>query len=89
VSGSRRAREQRPRGRNIVTFAQANGEARDRPFINDASARILELSEGTLSVREIAQTIEVENPQAGRDQALRLIEEMFAAGLLWLEDAQA
>jgi glycosyltransferase involved in cell wall biosynthesis len=74
--------------RNIVTFAQANGEARDRLLISDVSARILELSDGTRNAREIAGEIEARTPHAEGDQPpLQLIEDMFAAGLLWLETA--
>jgi glycosyltransferase involved in cell wall biosynthesis len=78
----------KPHGRNIIAFARANGEARERLVINDTSARILELCEGKRNAQEIAEKIELENPRADKDQALRLIEEMFAAGLLWLEEAR-
>jgi len=81
-----RSSRRKPRERNIVAFAQANGEARERLLISDVSARILELSDGTHSVREIAERIEVEAPQVESNSALRLIEEMFASGLLWLQE---
>jgi glycosyltransferase involved in cell wall biosynthesis len=72
---------------NIVTFAQSNGEARNRLLINDVSARILELSDGKRTAREIAGDIEANNPQAHGESPLKVIEEMFAAGLLWLMEA--
>jgi glycosyltransferase involved in cell wall biosynthesis len=83
-----RSPARKPCGRNIVAFAQANGEVRERLLVSDVSIRILELSDGTRSVQKIAAQIEAENPQAGGEPALRLIEEMFAAGLLWLEEAR-
>jgi glycosyltransferase involved in cell wall biosynthesis len=83
-----RSLARKPRERNIVVFAQADGQLRERLLVSEVSARILELSDGTRTAWEIADRISAENPQAGRDPALQLIEEMFAAGLLWLEEAQ-
>jgi glycosyltransferase involved in cell wall biosynthesis len=51
----------KPRGRNIVAFAQANEKERARLLISDAGARILELSDGTYSAQEIAERIEIES----------------------------
>jgi glycosyltransferase involved in cell wall biosynthesis len=79
-----RSAARKRRERNIITFTQRNGETRERLLVSDESARILELSDGTRTVREIAARIEAENPQ-GREPVLQLIEEMFATGLLWLE----
>ena len=89
TKGARSVGHRRRRGRNIIAFAQANGQARERLLVSDVSARILELSDGTRTAREIAGKIEAENPQAAREPALRLIEDMFAAGLLWLKEARA
>jgi hypothetical protein len=79
---------QRPRDRNIVTFTQADGTAREPLLVNHVSARVLELSDGTRTASEIAGKIEAENPQVGREMALRMIEEMFATGLLWLQEVR-
>jgi glycosyltransferase involved in cell wall biosynthesis len=84
-----RSRTRKPRGRNIVAFAQEYDKARERLLISDVIARILELSDGTHSAQEIAERIEIEAPQVGSNSGLRLIEEMFATGLLWLEEPQA
>jgi glycosyltransferase involved in cell wall biosynthesis len=72
--------------RNFVIFAQANGDARERLLVSEVGVRILELSDGTRSACEIAREIEMKNPQAEGEQPLRAIEEMFAAGLLWLSE---
>ena len=56
-----------PQPRHVVAFAQANGERREPLFISDQTARILELSDGTRTVREIAKANRIGQP--GRQQA--------------------
>ena len=75
------------RTRNMVTFARMNGEVRDRLLLSEIGARILELSDGTRSARKIAEEIETQKPRAEGQAPLQVIEEMFAAGLLWLAEA--
>jgi glycosyltransferase involved in cell wall biosynthesis len=77
-----------PRPRHVVAFAQVNGERREPLFVNDQSARILELSDGTRTVMEIAKETGSGKPPAGGRRALRQIEELFASGLLWLQEAK-
>jgi glycosyltransferase involved in cell wall biosynthesis len=72
--------------RHVVAFAPVNDERREPLFISDRTARILQLSDGTRTVLEIAEEIEPEDKRAGRARALRQIEEMFLSGLLWLNE---
>jgi hypothetical protein len=77
----------RPRPRRVVAFAQMNGERREPLFISDATARILELSDGKRTAREIAAEIASES-QYGDGGGLQQIEELFVSGLLRLHDGR-
>jgi glycosyltransferase involved in cell wall biosynthesis len=77
-----------PRHRHIVAFAQVNGERREPLFVSDQTARILELSDGTRTVLEIAKEIGSESRRARGKRALGQIEELFVAGLLWLKEPE-
>jgi glycosyltransferase involved in cell wall biosynthesis len=77
-----------PRPRHVVAFAQVGGERREPLFVSDQTARILELSDGTRTVLEIAKEIRSGNRRAGGKRALRQIEELFVSGLLWLQEAE-
>jgi glycosyltransferase involved in cell wall biosynthesis len=77
-----------PRPRHVVAFAQVNGERREPLFLSDRTARILELSDGTRTVLEIAEEIGSGGRRAGGKRALRQIEELFVSGLLWLQEAE-
>ena len=73
--------------RRVVAFAQMNGERREPLFISDATARILELSDGNRTAREIAAEIGSES-QYGDGGGLQQIEELFVSGLLRLHDGR-
>jgi glycosyltransferase involved in cell wall biosynthesis len=75
-----------PRPRHVVAFAQLNGERREPLFINDETARILELSDGTRTALEIATEIGSGSRRAGSGQGLRQIEDAFVSGLLQLHE---
>lgn len=77
---------QMPRSRRVAAFAAAGGERREPLFISDGTARILDLSDGTRTAREIASHIASGNRRGGVRRALRDIEALFVAGLLSLED---
>jgi glycosyltransferase involved in cell wall biosynthesis len=75
----------RSRPRHVVAFAQENGQRREPLFINDVTAQILELSDGTRTASEIASRIEAGNRLVD-GAGLRQIEELFVTGLLRLQD---
>jgi hypothetical protein len=77
-----------PRPRHVVAFASANGERREPLFVSDRTARILQLSDGTRTVLEIAEEIGSSHKRAGRERVLRQVEELFLSGLLWLQERQ-
>jgi glycosyltransferase involved in cell wall biosynthesis len=77
-----------PRSRHIVAFAQVNGERRDPLFVSDETARILELSDGTRTAREIAAEIATNGQDGSLGRTLRQIEESFVSGLLWLHEGR-
>jgi glycosyltransferase involved in cell wall biosynthesis len=79
-----------PRPRHIVAFAQANGGERRGPlFVSEQTARILELSDGTRTVLEIATETGKGTHRADRRRALQQIEELFVSGLLWLREPES
>jgi glycosyltransferase involved in cell wall biosynthesis len=83
-----KGRRLKPSPRNIVAFAQANAERREQLLISDISVRILKLSDGTVTAQEIAARLGAEDPCANVPELLRLIEDMFVAGLLRLHEAR-
>jgi glycosyltransferase involved in cell wall biosynthesis len=85
-SGPIRPEARRPRLRHVVAFAQNNGARREPLFISDETARILQLSDGTRTALEIAAELASGETRAGIRRRLRLIEELFVAGLLWLQE---
>jgi glycosyltransferase involved in cell wall biosynthesis len=76
-----------PRPRHVVAFAQANGERRVPLFVSDETVRILELSDGTRTAREIAAELGSGTRNAGGG-GLQQIEECFVSGLLWLHEGR-
>jgi glycosyltransferase involved in cell wall biosynthesis len=76
---------QMPGLRRIAAFAPVDGVRRAPLFIGDGTARILELSDGSRTAREVATQI-AGHRRAGVRRALRDIEELFVAGLLSLQD---
>jgi hypothetical protein len=76
-----------PRPRRVVTFAQENGERREPLFISDRTARILELSDGTRTARDIAAEL-ASGSQHVDGGGLQQIEELFVSGLLRLHDGR-
>jgi hypothetical protein len=70
-----------PRLRRVAAFAPVDGARRAPLFISDGTARILELSDGTRSAREIATQI-AGHQRGGVRRALRDIEELFVVGFL-------
>jgi hypothetical protein len=72
--------------RHVVAFAPGGGERREPLFVSHAIARILELSDGTRTAREIADQIG-RSHAAGARGVLPEIEEMFVSGLLWLNES--
>jgi glycosyltransferase involved in cell wall biosynthesis len=77
-----------PRLHHVVAFAHANGGGREPLFISDEAARILELSDGTRTALEISAEAESQNRSARDRSGLKLIEELFVSGLLWLQEAK-
>jgi glycosyltransferase involved in cell wall biosynthesis len=73
-----------PYSRHVVAFAPVNGERREPLFVSRGTARILQLSDGTRTAREIAA--EIPRPSARR--TLRAIEELFVSGLLRLQEGR-
>jgi glycosyltransferase involved in cell wall biosynthesis len=69
---------------HVVAFAQVNRERREPLFVSDATARILELSDGIRTALEIAAEIGSGSQHAGGE--LQQIEELFVSGLLRLHD---
>jgi hypothetical protein len=84
---TRGKRVRKPSPRNIVAFAQADAQRRERLLVSNLGVRILHLSDGGLTAQEIGARIGTENPRAGQPELLRLIEELFVAGLLRLQEA--
>lgn len=74
------------RSRHVAAFARTNEQSREPLFISEATARILDLSDGTRTAREIAAQIAPVGRARGTERVLRGIEELFVAGLLWLKD---
>jgi glycosyltransferase involved in cell wall biosynthesis len=77
-----------PRSRHVVAFAQVNGARRDPLFVSDETARILKLSDGTRTAREIATEIGTHSQGRSLRRTLRQIEESFVSGLLWLHEGR-
>jgi glycosyltransferase involved in cell wall biosynthesis len=75
-----------PLPRHVVAFAHANGERREPLFVSHQTARILQLSDGTRTAREIAEEISAEVRDARDLRGLQQIEELFVSGLLWLRE---
>lgn len=75
-----------PQPRHVAVFAQQSGERREPLFIGHELAKILELSDGTRTALEIAEHVRADNKEKP-DRVLKQIEDMFAAGLLWLYEA--
>jgi hypothetical protein len=75
------------RKRNIAAFAQADGARRDSFLVREPTIRILSLSDGTRTAQEIAARIGADDLALDEPEALRIIEELFVAGLLWLREA--
>jgi glycosyltransferase involved in cell wall biosynthesis len=76
------------RPRHVIAFAQVNGGRREPLFVSDLTARILQLSDGTRTVQEIAAEIGSEDRHGDGQQAFRQIEELFVSGLLWLHEGR-
>jgi glycosyltransferase involved in cell wall biosynthesis len=79
--------ERKPSLRNFAAFTQHGGEGREPFLVNERVVQILSLSDGTRSGQEIAARVSAEDPSLEEPAALRLIEELFVAGLLWLQEA--
>jgi hypothetical protein len=79
-----------PRGRShIVAFgrsARADGGRRDPLVVDAATARILELSDGTRVASQISADLNHEGHLHGDAVGLKWIENLFAEGLLLLWD---
>jgi glycosyltransferase involved in cell wall biosynthesis len=79
--------ERSPRSRHVAAFAPKSGERREPLFVSDIAARVLELSDGRRTAREIAAEIVGGNHSAvAVRQMLRTIEKLFVSGLLWLQE---
>jgi glycosyltransferase involved in cell wall biosynthesis len=66
--------------------ASADGRRRDPLVIDAAAKRILDLSDGTRSASEIVAELNQEGYLSGGDAGLKLIESLFAYGLILLRD---
>jgi glycosyltransferase involved in cell wall biosynthesis len=77
-----------PRSSHVVAFAPVNGERREPLFVSRGIARILELSDGTRTAREIAAEIGPGSPRPSARRTLRAIEELFVSGLLRLQEGR-
>jgi glycosyltransferase involved in cell wall biosynthesis len=82
----RRSAEREPSLRSFAAFAQHGGEGREPFLVNERVVQILSLSDGTCSAQETAARVSSEDPSLEEPAALRLIEELFVAGLLWLQE---
>jgi hypothetical protein len=73
----------------IVAFGRSagrHGGRRDPLVIDAATARILDLSDGTRSASQLVTELNREGQLFGRDVALKRIEGLFAHGLILLQD---
>ena len=75
-----------PHQRHVVAFAQTDGIRRNPFFVGEGTARVLQLSDGTRTALEIATDIEARKPDEVGRRGLQYIEELFVAGLLWLQE---
>jgi hypothetical protein len=83
----RRSVQGNPSPRNLAAFAQVDGMRREPFLVSERMVHIISLSDGTRSAQEIAARVGVEDPLLEHRDVLRLIEELFVAGLLWLREA--
>jgi hypothetical protein len=72
--------------RHIAAFAQRSGQRREPLFVSAEVARIVELSDGTRTVLQIAAQVGPHHSDAEIRNWLRQIEELFLSGLLWLRE---
>jgi glycosyltransferase involved in cell wall biosynthesis len=86
VGQAKRAKPAVPDQRHVVAFARMNGTRRDAFLVGEGTARVLQLSDGTRTALEIAADIAARNPDEVAGRGLRHIEELFVAGLLWLQE---
>jgi len=69
---------------HIVVFARCNGLRAEPLLVDELTARMLQLSDGTRTVLQIAE--ELGGETSGRDDQIRWIEHLFLLGLLSLQD---
>jgi hypothetical protein len=87
-SKGRRARK--PDFRNFAVFARTDGEQpRERLMLSEVVVSALRLCDGARSAQEIVGLLAAENAPLNPTEALRLIEELFVAGVLWLHGESA
>jgi len=71
---------------HIVAFGHSDGGRRDPLAVDGATARILELSDGTRTASEIVGELHREGNLLGDGNGLKWIEYLFAHGLISLRD---
>jgi glycosyltransferase involved in cell wall biosynthesis len=69
----------------IIAFGPCGGERRDPLLVDEGTAEILSLCDGTRTAAEVAN--EIDDDHDSRSAALEWIEELFLQGILRLEDS--
>jgi glycosyltransferase involved in cell wall biosynthesis len=75
-----------PRRSHIVAFGQSKDGRREPLVVDELTARMLELSDGSRTSLQIVENLRREGRISGRSDGLRWIERLFAHGLLVLRD---
>jgi glycosyltransferase involved in cell wall biosynthesis len=70
----------------IVVFGSSGGGRREPLMVDGLTARILMLSDGSLSAAEVAGELERESNSSVEPDILKWIEHLFICGLIWLGD---
>jgi transposase len=70
----------------IVAFKFTKDEQREPLFVDELTARILNLSDGRRSAADIARQLHRENGKSAKDDILKWIEQLFLRGLLGLQE---
>jgi hypothetical protein len=78
-----------PRRSYLVAFGAADGDQRGPLVIDAVTARILTLSDGSLTVSEILRELDGHQENLIKSPNIKWLEELFANGLLSLRDDPA
>jgi glycosyltransferase involved in cell wall biosynthesis len=77
-----------PRPSHIAAFGRSNGERRDPLLIDELTARILRLSDGTRTTSEIAKKLDQDIKPPAADDHMNWIRHLFLLGLVSLRDTR-